>query len=98
MGQGKGKPFSVARFYREVRQVLANRSYRMLVIASLFAYTAAGFTDVIGLYMNTYFWEFSSQQLSYMVLVLGLSTIVAVAITRPLSQKYDKKKNILDKK
>jgi GPH family glycoside/pentoside/hexuronide:cation symporter len=95
LGRDTAKPFSFSRFYREIRQVLSNRSYRMLVFALLFASTAKGFNDIMGLYMNTYFWEFTTQQLSIMVVALVISTVIAVGVTGPISQRFDKKNTLL---
>jgi Na+/melibiose symporter-like transporter len=85
-------PFTVRRFARELREVLANRSYRMLVIASLFASVAGGFNDVVGLYMNTYFWGFSTAQIGVLVLGLFVSVILAFTLTRPFTERLDKKR------
>jgi Na+/melibiose symporter-like transporter len=63
----------------------------MLVFAALFAAAAAGFSDVVGLYMNTYFWEFSTGNIAVLVAGLVISVILAVAITPALTRRFDKK-------
>jgi Na+/melibiose symporter-like transporter len=83
------------RFAREVRQVLANRAYQMLLVAGIFAAVAGGFTDVVGLYMNTYFWEFSTGQIALLVYGLVISALLAFALTRPLTERFDKKQSAL---
>jgi Na+/melibiose symporter-like transporter len=88
-------PFTLRRFAGEFRDVFGNRSYRMLVIASLFAAVAGGFNDVVGLYMNTYFWEFSTAQISLLVFGLFVSVIFAFAFTRPVTERFDKKRAAL---
>jgi Na+/melibiose symporter-like transporter len=55
-------PLTASRFVRELREVFGNRSYLMIVFAGLFASVAAGFSDVVGLYVSTYFWGFSVQE------------------------------------
>jgi Na+/melibiose symporter-like transporter len=85
-------PLSLQRFIDDLKPVLANRSYLMLVFASLFGAIAIGFNDVVGLYMNTYFWEFSTKQISVIIFVLVASTIIAVTLTAPITARYDKKK------
>jgi Na+/melibiose symporter-like transporter len=85
------EPFTVARFSREVRDVLANRSYRVLIVAALFASVAGGFQDVVGLFMNTYFWGFSADQITILLLPLAVATLVAITLVRPITERYDKK-------
>lgn len=87
--------FTPKRFAQDVRQVLRSPSFRVLVVAALLASVAAGFNDVVGLYMNTYFWELSTDQLSLLVLSLGFSTAIAFALAAPLSRRYDKKRAAL---
>jgi Na+/melibiose symporter-like transporter len=88
-------PFTVQRFVREMRQVLSNRSYRMLVLGALFAAVAGGFNDVVGLYMNTYFWEFTTNEIGVIVAFLVISLVLAFAFTRPLSERFDKKPTVM---
>jgi Na+/melibiose symporter-like transporter len=85
-------PLTVRRFITEIRGVLSNRSYVMLLVASLFAAAAGGFNDVVGLYMSTYFWEFSTSEIAVLVASLVLSVILAFAITPALTARFDKKK------
>jgi GPH family glycoside/pentoside/hexuronide:cation symporter len=88
---GDGERFTFTRFAGEARNVFSNTSYRMLLIAALFASVAGGFSDIVGLYMNTYFWELTSEQIGRLVLGLFLSLFLGVAITRPLTERLDKK-------
>jgi Na+/melibiose symporter-like transporter len=85
-------PFTLRRFTSELREVFGNRSYQMLVLASLFASVAGGFNDVVGLYMNTYFWGFSTAQIGLLVVGLFVSVILAFTFTRPLTERLDKKR------
>ena len=88
-------PFTLRRFTGELREVFGNRSYRMLVIGFLFAAVAGGFSEVVGLYMNTYFWEFTTDQIMKLVYGLFISTAVAVVLARPVSQRFDKKRTVV---
>jgi Na+/melibiose symporter-like transporter len=89
------EPFTLKRFVGEVRDVLSNRSYRVLIFAALFAAVAGGFSDVVGLYMNTYFWGFSTDQMTVLLVPLVLATIVAFATIRVVTEKFDKKSTAL---
>jgi GPH family glycoside/pentoside/hexuronide:cation symporter len=85
--------FTVRRLVGEVREVLGNRSYLMLVIASLFASVAGGFNDVVGLYLGTYFWGLSSADLATIALFLVVSLLAGVALARPLAQRFEKRRS-----
>ena len=88
-------PLSLGRFVGEVRDVYGNRWYRNLVIGALFAAVAGGFNEVVGLYMNTYFWGFTTNQLATIVLALSLGVVLAVVLTRPLTERMDKRRVVL---
>jgi GPH family glycoside/pentoside/hexuronide:cation symporter len=85
-------PFSFGRIIGEMREVFGNRSYLMLVIGSLFASVAGGFNDVVGLYMNTYFWGLSSAQIATMGLFLVIALLAGVGLARPVSQRFEKRR------
>ncbi len=67
----------------------------MLLIGGLFGSVAAGFRDVIGLYMATYFWGFTTSQLVLLVYASGVSILLAFAIARPITERFDKKKSMV---
>ena len=87
--------FTLGRFFVELRNVFSNSSYRMLVMGALFASVAGGFNDVVGLYVNTYFWEFTTDQLSILLGGLVLALVISVTITRPLTERFDKKTGVV---
>ncbi|MCZ6782911.1 MAG: MFS transporter, partial [Proteobacteria bacterium] len=87
--------FTLRRFARDMRGVLRNRSYRMLLFGSLFAAVASGFSDVMGLYMNTYFWGFSTAELAVLVSALVVSVVLAFAGTPRLAARFDKKSSVV---
>lgn len=82
--------FTLDGFARQIRDALASRSYRVLVISSLFSSVAAGFSNVVGLYMGTYFWELRSDELAAMALSLAVSVVVAIALAGPLAAAFEK--------
>ena len=88
-------PLTAGRFFGELRDVFGNRSYLMLVFAGLFASIAGGFSDVVGLYVNSYFWGFSAQEIAFLGLAAIPGVLVAVSLARPISERFDKKKTAL---
>src|SRR5574338_555835 len=83
--------FSWERFRGELREVLAIRSYRVLIGAALFASVAGGFGDVVGLYVNKFFWELSQEQMALLVYGLVVALAIGVGAARPLTERLDKK-------
>ena len=83
--------FSWSRFRGEVRDVLHSPSYRVLIGAALFASVAGGFSDVVGLYVNKFFWELSQEQMALLVYGLVGALLIGVAVARPLTERLDKK-------
>jgi Na+/melibiose symporter-like transporter len=82
---------SLSHLLGDLRTAFSNRSYLMLVIGLLFAAVAGGFNDVVGLYMNAYFWGLTTDQLSILVLGLIPAPFLAFALTPGLSLRFDKK-------
>lgn len=90
-----GPLFSPARFASEVRSAIANPSYRMLLVASLFSASAFGVQEVFGTYISTYFWEFRSEQLGTLSLLAVIPVFGGVALARPVSGRLDKRRAAL---
>jgi len=88
-------PFTLRRVAREMREVFRNPSYRMLVFGLLFASVAGGFNDVVGLYMSTYFWGLSSEQIATLALFLVVALAAGVGLARPVSQAFEKRRTAL---
>jgi len=88
-------PLTPGRFYRELREVFGNHSYLMLVFAGLFSAIAGGYMDVVGLYMSTYFWGFSAQEIATLGLAAVPAFLLAVGMARPISERFDKRMTAL---
>jgi Na+/melibiose symporter-like transporter len=86
-------PFSFGVFRSDFRAVFRNRSYLMLLIASLLASVAAGFNTAVGLYMSRYFWGFDPDQIAQIALFLGISLFFGIALARPLTVLFEKKRS-----
>ncbi len=90
-GASAAQPFSLRRLGGELRDAFGNRSYRMIVASFMCASVAGGFNDVVGLYVNTYYWGFTTEQLSLLLVTPGLSIVLAFLGTRRLTERYDKR-------
>ena len=87
-----GRTFGWQRLAGELRAACANRSYRMLVIGAVFTAGGRGFNDVVWLYMNTYFWGFTTHEIGLLTFGLFLSAVLAFVTVRPLAERFDKRR------
>ena len=79
----------------EIRRALQNDSYRATVLGGLCLFVGFGLTENLRNYVNTYFWEFTSEQIGAFVPVLFLSSIVVLASAKRLARRYGKRAVIL---
>jgi Na+/melibiose symporter-like transporter len=50
---------------------------------------------VVGLYVHTYFWGFSSEEIATLTLALALSLVLGLVLARPLSEAFDKRRVVI---
>jgi GPH family glycoside/pentoside/hexuronide:cation symporter len=81
----------IRRFFGELRETLSNRSFLALFCAALFGSMGMGLTSALNIYINTYFWELDSNEISLLVVSLFVSAIVAVLVATPLSRRIGKR-------
>jgi Na+/melibiose symporter-like transporter len=86
-----GSIFSITRFARDAKAALSNHSLRMLLGSSLFAAVALGVSEVLGTYMNTWFWEFPSSQIGLLAAFQIIPLIMGFAMVGPISKRWDKR-------
>jgi Na+/melibiose symporter-like transporter len=91
MPQAADGPFTLRALFGDLRDALRHRSYLMLVLATFFASAAGGFNDAIGIYVNTYFWGFTSAELQLLLLPLLPAVVLGTAIARPVTARFDKR-------
>jgi Na+/melibiose symporter-like transporter len=82
--------FTLIQPFRDFRAALLNRNFRYKLGASLTFGMVAGVYYTLSLYLATYFWEFSSNQLAGFVLPTALGTILAFISVNRLGRRYDK--------
>ena len=77
--------------WQELKQTLSNRSFAVLFISSLFTAMAAGVSTSLNVYFNTYFWEFDTAEIGYLVAPMFLSAGVALLLAPLISRGIGKK-------
>ncbi|MDH3993095.1 MAG: MFS transporter [Gammaproteobacteria bacterium] len=86
-----GQPaFHLAQPIADFRSALGNRNFRYKLGASLTFGMVAGVYLTLSLYLATYFWEFSNQQLAGMIAPTALGTVLAFSGMGWLGLRYDK--------
>ncbi len=76
---------------RDVLSALENRNFRRVFITLLFVGASSGVAVTLGYYANTYFWEFSSEQIAGIMASSVLGVSLAFALLRPLVTRFEKK-------
>ena len=74
----------------DFREALGNRNFRYKMGASLTFGMVAGVYFTLSLYLATYFWGFSSNQMAGLLLPTALGAILAFASLGSLGQRFDK--------
>jgi len=91
---GPATQFSLPRVLSEVVMALKNRDFLVLFIALLIAMGIAGTTEVLAIYMNTYFWGLTTENLSWFSLAI-IGSVVAFLLIAPLQSRFDKKQMLI---
>lgn len=82
--------FSLRRTVDDFRLALANRNFRFKVGNALAFGMAAGVFSTLNLYMGTYFWELSTDQMAGLIVPTAIATVLTFALMGKLGQRYEK--------
>jgi GPH family glycoside/pentoside/hexuronide:cation symporter len=74
----------------DLKLIFRNRNFRVSMGAALAFGMCAGVYTTLGLYLGTYFWEFSTDQLAGFIVPTALGTLLAFAILSGLGRRFDK--------
>ncbi len=87
--------FRLRQPFIDMYHALGNHNFRWLFVALLFALASSGVYASLLLYVNTYFWEFSTRQLALFSIPFLLATGSAFALVRPLGRRLEKSQILL---
>jgi GPH family glycoside/pentoside/hexuronide:cation symporter len=76
----------------EIAETLRNRSFISIFGYGIFASTGGGFAAAMSIYLNTYYWELASRQISWIVLSGFVSAAIALFAAPFLSIRLGKKR------
>ncbi len=69
------KPISASQFFRQVTDVFRSASARVVVLGGVLYYAGAGTYVALWVYIYSYFWEFTSEQISIIVIPMALAAL-----------------------
>lgn len=81
--------YTVSQSVREIGFALSNRNFRIVFINSLIFFGVAGVGGVFDIYMNTFFWDFSSEDLRWFTLTIA-GAIAAFIAVPSLQRRFEK--------
>jgi len=85
------RKLTLAQNLGEMRETLSNRSFLFYLASAIASAMAAGISSSLNFYFNTFYWEFSAKQISYLTLGVYLSAVIALAVTRTLANRFGKR-------
>jgi Na+/melibiose symporter-like transporter len=69
------KPLSPSQFFRQVADVFSSASARVVVFGGVLYYAGTGTYVALWVYIYSYFWEFTSEQVSIIVIPMTLAAL-----------------------
>ncbi|HEY2034571.1 MAG TPA: MFS transporter [Rhizomicrobium sp.] len=82
---------SITQYIREMFASLSNKAFLILMVAGILFQLSTGLVFALGIYLNTYFWELTTSQISIITLSSFIAVFVAFVIALPLSRRFGKK-------
>ena len=86
----KPKRNPVTQLFLDLREGIANRSFRWLFSGVLIVFIMAGVNGALDLYMFEYFWELTSGEMFVLLMASIAGLMVGVTITTPLLRRTSK--------
>ncbi|CAA0110697.1 Putative glycoside/cation symporter YagG [Halioglobus japonicus] len=85
-----GAVFSWIQPLGDLKLIFGNRNFRISMGATLAFGMCAGVYTTLGLYLGTYFWEFSTDQLAGFIAPTAIGTLLAFVFLNGLGRRFDK--------
>jgi len=87
---GTSAGFGLKQTFIELKQALRNKHFRLIFIVVLIMSAIGGTTANIGIYMTTYFWGFTTEDLRWMALA-AVGALFAFPLVAAIQARWDKK-------
>jgi GPH family glycoside/pentoside/hexuronide:cation symporter len=79
-------------FFRQLADVLRYPSMRVVVVSWMLYYAGSGIYAMLWVYIYSYFWEFTSQQISLIVIPMALAGLLIPPLLSGLASGREKKR------
>ncbi len=86
---------SLKRIFVEIYETLGDKSFLALFLTALFGAVAAGLSAGLTFYMSGYFWEFSTDQISFLSFSIIISAFLALFLSPIISKRVGKKRGAI---
>jgi Na+/melibiose symporter-like transporter len=86
---------TLGKMFKEVVETLSNRSFGALFVAAMFGAVASGLATSLSIYLSTYFWGFTTQQISLIVMGVFISAIIGLILGPIVTRTLGKKKGAI---
>ena len=87
--------FSPFEFFKDLGKALANRNYLWLLIAFFFLSMMIGLRGGLNLYVNTFFWQLTSEQLSWFVIGSFAGYATGFLFSARMHGRFDKRATMI---
>ncbi len=87
--------FSAKEFFKDVGRALGNINYVWLLVGYFFLSLMIGLREGLRLYVNTFYWSLTSEQLSWFILGSFVGFVAAFGLAARMHQRFDKKRSII---
>jgi len=85
------EPISVVLLIKKIVSTLQNRNYAMLLFGFLFFMISSSLFETFNVFVNTYFWELSAEQIRWIGLAGLPGVLVGASLAPRLMRRFDRK-------
>jgi Na+/melibiose symporter-like transporter len=82
--------FSLGYLFRSIRSALANRNFALLLTGSLINFGVLGVLGFFDMYVNTYFWKLTSEDIGVILLFFWVGPAIAVLLVMNFQAHFEK--------
>jgi Na+/melibiose symporter-like transporter len=86
---------SIKRTFSEIFETLSDKSFIAIFLTTLVGATATGLSAGLNYYINNFFWEFTTEQVSLLQISVIISALFALFIGPWASRKWGKKRTAI---
>lgn len=93
--ENEPKPVEFLGVFRESRTALTNPNFRIVFFATLSSYVMNGVNVALSLFVFTFFWELTAQDLQLVLMIMPFGVLLGAPFTKYVHRRFDKKPAIV---